>query len=108
MNPISLLIGHGGLERQGSRWRIDRVYVSPELAPTITDVQVGDADTVGALSDHLRVLLTLDPDKVRALVRPRLSHGRGELTMPTPRTTAEEAVTRDRRAGRVPAGRAAS
>ncbi|WP_435059065.1 endonuclease/exonuclease/phosphatase family protein [Streptomyces sp. bgisy060] len=70
MDPTT---GHGDLDRQGGRWRIDRVYVSQELAPAITDVQVGDASTVGALSDHLPVLLTLDSDKVRALVRPHTS-----------------------------------
>ncbi|MFG2835987.1 endonuclease/exonuclease/phosphatase family protein [Streptomyces zaomyceticus] len=67
MDPTT---GHGDLERQGGQWRIDRVYVSRELAPAITDVQIGDASTVGALSDHLPVLLTLDTDKARALLQP--------------------------------------
>ncbi|MFE5594592.1 hypothetical protein [Streptomyces sp. NPDC056549] len=68
-SAVAPTVGHNDEARQGGQWRVDRVYLSERLAPAILDVEVGEAGSVGGISDCLPILVTLDGDRVATIMR---------------------------------------
>ncbi|PGH46935.1 endonuclease/exonuclease/phosphatase family protein [Streptomyces sp. Ru87] len=57
-----------GRTDQGPRQRIDRIYVTPQLAPALTGLEVIATDDVRAASDHAAVMATFSLSTLRRVL----------------------------------------